>query len=154
MIRPDKTTQFGDKVCYMRRKVIRTLHDMTLLSVRENDVAHDSVVSDGMPRYSSPRVEMACRVFAGKGKDATVIQTTSVTITILSECQHNSKRARCDLLARHSDNRLKYHQENKTLKFLNLEGNSFSHEGASALAEALKATLVIRTASFSPESCC
>ena len=51
-------------------KVSRTLHDMTLLSVRENDVAHDSVVSDGMPRY------------------ATGIQTTSVTITILSECEH------------------------------------------------------------------
>ena len=126
---------------------------MTLLGVRENDVAHASVVSDGMPRYSSPRVEMACRVFAGKGKDATVIQTTSVTITTLSECQRDSKRVRCDLRARHSDNRLKYHQENKTFKFLNLEGNRIDDEGASALAEALMATLVIRTASSSPESC-
>ena len=146
MTRPDKTTQFGDKS-------MSCVHDMTLLSVRENDVAHASVVSDGMPRYSSPRVEMACRVFAGKGKDATVIQTTPFTITILSECQRDSKRARCDLRARHSDNRLKYHQENRSLTALNLEGNLIDDKGASALAEALKATFVIRTASSSPESC-
>ena len=133
--RPEKTTQFGDKVCCVRRKVSRTLHDMTSLGVRENDVAHASVVSDGMPRY------------------ATGIQTTPFTITILSECQRDSKRVRCDLRARHSDNRLKYHQENKTLKFLSLESNFIDDEGASALAEALKATLVIRTASSSPESC-
>ena len=103
--------------------------------VRENDVAHASVVSDDMPRY------------------ATGIQTTSVTITILSECEHNSKRARRDLRVRHSDNRLKYHQGNRSLTELSLERNFIDDEGASALAEALKATLVIRTASSSPESC-
>ena len=96
---------------------------------------------------------MACHVFAGKGMDATVIQTASITITILSECQQNSKCARCDLRARHSDNRLKYHQGNRSLTGLYLEGNRIDDEGTSALAEALKATLVIRTASSSPESC-
>ena len=96
---------------------------------------------------------MVCRVFAGKGEDATVIWTTSVAITLLSECEYNRQRARCDLRARCGDHRLKYHQENRSLTVLYLQENRIGNEGASALAQALQATLVMRTAFSTQESC-
>ena len=94
---------------------------------------------------------MACRVCAGKDKDATVIRATSVAITLLSECEHNRQRARCDLRARSGDHRLKYHQVNRSLTQLNLGVNRIGNEGASALAQGLKARLVMRKACFSPQ---
>ena len=96
---------------------------------------------------------MVCRVFAGKDKGETVIQTTSVAITLLSECEHNRQRARYDLRARYGDHRLKYHQENQSLTVLHLHGNRIGNEGATALAQGLQATLVMRKACSSPESC-
>ena len=125
---------------------------MAWLDIREHDVAHASGVSNDRPRYNSSRVGIACRVFAGEDKDATVIKKTSVTIMLLSSYEYNKQVARGDLRARYGHNRLKYHQENRSLTKLSLERNRIDDKGASSLGEALKATFVMCTSCSSPES--
>ena len=66
-------------------------------------------------------------------------------------CDRSGCRARCDLRLR-SDYHREYHQENQSLKALHLYWNSIRDEGASALADSLVATLLMRTPFCSPKS--